>query len=218
MNPSCTVATSGALFNPIVWEYFYTQGRLFQRRWLVEYERGHNKRNTILQERQWDERKYSRKKKGKARRYRMILTFTGAKRHDWCLSLTSNLQISQMRWLMERRLTGTLSSLHPSLFSWCRKAVTPPAVLPSYILPLPSTALLIYPDWCLLSAISLSFPPECVFLPAGAVWKMSTRKGRPTGMCSTFSHANTMLMVLSKRLICCQLEAIRKQFSLTLWV
>lgn len=147
----------------------------------------------------------------------MIPTFTGAKRHDWCWSLTSNLQISQMRWLMERRLTGTLSSLHPSLFSWCRKAVTPPAVLPSYILPLPSTALLTFPDWCLLSAISLSFPPECIFLRRARCEKCQQENAGRRG-CVALCHANTMLMVLCKRLICCQLKAIRKQFSLTLWV
>ena len=199
---------------------FLYPSQTFQCQRLVEYERGRNKKlNAILQERQTDQRKHSRKpKKGRARRYQMILTFTGAKRHDWCWSLTSNLQISQIQWLIERRLTDTLSSLHPSLFSWCRKAVTPPAVLPSYILPLPSTALLIF-SWLMSPLRYFSVISTWMYFPpAGAVCEKCQQEKTGRRGCVALYHANTMLMVLCKRLICCQLKAIRKQFSLTLWV
>lgn len=104
--------------------------------------------------------------------------------------------------------TAMLFSLHPSLFSWWRKAVTPPPVLLSCILPLPSTALLIFPDWCLLPAISMSFHLS-VFSSSSTVGKKCQQEKASQRGSGALRYANIMLMVLCEQLNCCQLKAIR---------
>lgn len=42
----------------------------------------------------------TKSRKSRTRHFQMILTFKAAKRRDWCRTLTSNLQISQILWLM----------------------------------------------------------------------------------------------------------------------
>lgn len=101
--------------------------------------------------------------------------------------------------------TDMLISLHPSLFRLMGKSCDTSLFSCYTSFLLPSSGLLVFPDWCLLSAIVIS--PECVFI-CRAVWNMRARESRRGGFVA-LRYANIMLMVLCKRLNCCQFKAIR---------